>query len=445
MRRYRISQRQFGWLIVSYLVTSAIINLPQQLSRIAAQDAWLTQWFPLCYGICVCYVFYRLAKLFPGKNFFEISTELAGKWGGGFLKLIFLLHMWFIFARDSMLFMGFIKTNLLLRTPYEITLLLLFIVLVYYGKTSVEVSARVNDIFFVFLALMVFALPLLLSNEMSITQLEPSVVEPAGDIGLAGLMSASYYGDIVAFAAFLPGITNPKSLLAAFRHGLSLTVLLITWLIATGITVLGADIMAKENFPTYAMVQQIHITDFLDRVEIFEFSIYFPSFVINLTITFFAVLIGLTSFTKSNNYQFYSRSAGLFILLTCEFAFSGTPDVAIFANYGFPVYMYAVQPIGLLILLLLAWRKSKPSDTAAGQRTEQEKKSERSWRIWMRVTHLWILFGLVCIVAGMCLSKDYQWAARICAGGYAVSLFGTVISTYMEQKRSIEQQTGSAA
>ncbi|MDB4868842.1 MAG: hypothetical protein JWR03_3175, partial [Cohnella sp.] len=281
MRKYRLSGRQFSWLIAAYIMTPAIINLPQHLARTASMDAWITQLLPVLYGFAVCYVFYRLARLFPGKNFFEINFELAGKWGGSLLNGLLLLHLWFILARDTTMFTGFIKTNLLLRTPYEVTLLLLMIVLIYYGKTSVEVTARVNDIFFGLLCLMVLFLPLLVSNDISIYQMEPILIEPPGDLTVANGLATSYYGDVAAFGAFLPAIGNSKLLFSAFRHGLALTAALITWIIITGLCVLGPNIMSKEIYPTYALIQQIHITDFLDRLEIVIFSAYFPSFIVN--------------------------------------------------------------------------------------------------------------------------------------------------------------------
>jgi spore germination protein KB len=437
MRKYRVSERQLAWLITSYIVTCSIINLPQQLPRIALMDAWITQLFPVVYGFGTAYVFYRLAKWFPGKNFFEITILLAGRWGGRILNTLFLLHLWFILARDTMLFIGFIKTNLLLRTPYEISLLLLILVLIYYGKMSIEVSARVNDLFFVFLCFTVLLLPLLLSNDLSLHQLFPIFIEPPQDVGIANLLSTSYYGDVAAFAAFLPAISNPKSLFASFRHGLVLTAVLITWVIVTGICVLGPNIMSKEIYPTYSLIQQIHITDFLDRMEIFIFSIYFPSFIVNLTLSFFAILIGLASFTKSNNYQFYSRSAGWFLLMTFVFAFGGTPEVSIFANYGFPVFLFIVQPLALIITLSLGYRKAKQAGSPLESHYE-EGKSDLSWRKWKRMTHLLIVFAFVCVIAGFIVSKDFQWLGRVCAVGYASALLAAVLTTYMEMKRASE-------
>jgi spore germination protein KB len=439
MRKYRLSGRQFSWLIAAYIMTPAIINLPQHLARTASMDAWITQLLPVLYGFAVCYVFYRLARLFPGKNFFEINFKLAGKWGGGLLNGLLLLHLWFILARDTTMFTGFIKTNLLLRTPYEVTLLLLMIVLIYYGKTSVEVTARVNDIFFGLLCLMVLFLPLLVSNDISIYQMQPILIEPPADLTVANALSTSYYGDVIAFGAFLPAIGNSKLLFSAFRHGLALTAALITWIIVTCLCVLGPNIMSKEVYPTYALIQQIHITDFLDRLEIVIFSAYFPSFIVNITLSFFAILIGLASFTKSNNYQFYSKPVGWLTLLTLVFAFGGTPEVAIFANYGFPVFLFAVQPLAILVTLLLSWRKSKQlNHSEASKDTADDKNPEtrRSLQMWRRVTHIVIVAGLGFVVIGWFISKDYQWLAKICAIGYLLALLATVYSTFMEKSRA---------
>ncbi|MDB4868032.1 MAG: germination protein, partial [Cohnella sp.] len=199
------------------------------------------------------------------------------------------------------------------------------------------------------------------------------------------------------------------------------------------------NIMSKEIYPTYALIQQIHITDFLDRLEIVIFSAYFPSFIVNITLSFFAILIGLASFTKSNNYQFYSKPVGWFTLLTLVFAFGGTPEVAIFANYGFPVFLFAVQPLAVLITLLLSWRKSKKlnhSEASKDTADDENPEARRSLQKWRRVTHIVIVAGLGFVVIGWFISKDYQWLARICAIGYLLALMATVYTTFMEQKKA---------
>ncbi|WP_052476496.1 GerAB/ArcD/ProY family transporter [Cohnella kolymensis] len=444
MAKYFLSGRQLAWLVAVFIVAPAVINMPQHLARLAYMDAWVTQMLPVIYGFAVCYVYYRLAKVFPGKNFFEICFQIAGKYGGALINIVFLVHIWFILAKNTNLFIGFIKTNLLLRTPYEVSLFLLILVLIYYGKTSVEVATRVNDMFFALIAFLIITIPLLLSNDISIFQMLPIFVEPLPDLGIANALTASSYGDITVFAAFLPVIANSKMLYTSFRHGLSIAALLITWILVTEICVLGPSITSREIYPTYALIQQIHITDFLDRMEIFIFSIYFPSFIVCIVIAFLAILTGLGSFDRSNRPQAYNKTAGWFLLMTLVFAFEGTPEVSTFANYAYPVYVFAVQPLALVIVFLLSFRKK----AREGSPTQDQKSSEsnqpsaasfsassiRSFRRWKLFTYILIVLGIASVIVGWMVAKDVQWIARVCAAVYMLVLILLVFTTYREMK-----------
>ncbi|WNQ10458.1 endospore germination permease [Paenibacillus aurantius] len=382
MRNQTISHRQLAWLIAAGFMTSTTILLPQQLALYSGNDAWFAPLFCAIYALLACYVFYRLAKRYPGQTIFQITKLLAGKWIGSLLNIIILFNIWLIFVRNSRLFINFVKLNLLPSTPEEILLLLLVVVLIYYGSTSIEVTARVNELFFPFLFLSTLMLPILLSNELSIYQLEPVLVKPASDLTLSGLIASSWYGDVIVVGAFLHTIYNSKQLYSAMRHGILLSVFGLTILCIVGIAVLGANTLGKENYPSYVLAEQIHISDFLDRVELILFSIYFPTFLVSIMTAFLALLIGVASFTKTRDYTFYSRSMGWLMLLAVYLAFPGGPETRTFATYSFPPFVLTVQPVLFLVLLMLAlWKKTTRSGHEKGQQEEEEgangKEEER--------------------------------------------------------------------
>ena len=60
------------------------------------------------------------------------------------------------------------------------------------------------------------------------------------------------------------------------------------------------------------MVQQVHITDFLDRVDLFIMSLWLPNVFIKYILLYLSILVGLASFTKSKSYKEFN---GLLALL----------------------------------------------------------------------------------------------------------------------------------
>lgn len=476
-----IGQRQFSWLLVVFIITPALINLPEQLVLIAGSDAIFTQMVPAIYTLVIGFVFYKLSVWFPGKNLFEINIAVAGKWGGGIVNGLFLAHIFLVFCRDFRILSGFIKTSLLPRTPEEILIMLAVLVLIYYGRTSVEVAARVNELFFPLLVMILLILPLLLANDFTLFQRDPVLIHSALQLGTDSLLGTSWYGDAVIFGAFLNVIGNYKQLHAAFRHGIMLAAFLLTYLLAVCIYVLGPGITAKEYYPTYALFRQVHITDFLDRVDLAMFSIYFPSYFINIVLSYIALLIGITSYVKDKDYTRYSRALGWLMVLVLYFAFSGTTDAIQFGNFGLPLFVLAIQPPYLIAAYFLARYRHKkkgsastsggesgretsgasqqassavdparPSPSSPGDsQTQKKEPPTRGWkrmpiplRIWMRLTHIFLAAGVIFLGLGIWLGLNYQKFAVFCASAYLLCLVLTVITTYMEMKRTATEKKG---
>jgi spore germination protein KB len=440
MNMVRISERQLVFLIGALIVTSGLVNEPAQLAAMAGVDAWTAHLLPIIYAFLVCYVFFRLGKLFPGKNIFEIAPIVLGKWFGFVVNCVILLHIWLIFVRDTRSFTQFIKMVLLQNTPEEIIILLFMLLIIYFGRTSIEVAARVNELFFPMLIGMILLLPVLLSNEWSAARLQPFLVRPTGDLVTANLLNSAWFGSIIVVGAFLPALQKATKLYAAIRYGVALSAFLLTYLTFTSIGVLGPTITARSAYPTYALIQQIHITDFLDRVDLFVFSIYFPVFIVNTIFSFLALLIGFTSIVKSKNYTAYSRPMGFLIMLTAYLAFRGLPDVNRFTTAGYPLFELLVQPFLILVVFLMSLRKTKQkarphesgTDSSPIKEDTSDNKGKRKVLKWAGRSHLLLLLALALIVIGKLASGNFQLISRICAIGYILCLFLLVITTKLE-------------
>jgi spore germination protein KB len=437
-----VNTRQLGWLVVTVYLATGMMSIPQQLTRIARVDAWFTYIFAALFAFLIIYVLYRLARLFPGKHLFEITTLLAGKWGGGLINVLLLLHLWFIFVRDADYFTGFIKTILLPRTPIEMLYLLLFIVMIYYAGSSIEVSARVNELVLPFFVIVVLLLPILLSREISFNSLEPFLTHPPYQFGIAGGINAAFFGDILVIGAFMNTVKDPKQMLVALRQAVIFSAFLLTYVVITCIFVLGSSITGRQAFPIYTLVQQIAITDFLDRIDLLMVSIYFPVYLISLAVVFMAILTGLSWFAKAKDHTVYARPTGLLLMMTSFLAFRGMPEVNDFSKYGYPAFVLIEKPAILLVLFLLSLRKKirkeEPNRPQPKSETEKKKNSRKSWTVreWKKSTNMLLLSGVVFIALGLRFAVRTQWIGLICAAGYAVCLILAVYTSFMETRRA---------
>ncbi|MBP1153834.1 MULTISPECIES: endospore germination permease [unclassified Paenibacillus] len=457
-----INERQFAWLIGSLLAGGGLLSLQNELVRTAHMDAWFSYLIPTMYVLLIGYVFVQLSMRFPKKHLFEIIFVLFGRLFGTVINLLLVVHLWLILMRDLRSFGKFIGTILLPNTPEEILVLLLMLVLMFYGRTSVEVIARVNDLFFPIFFLLVLLLPFLLSNEVDLQLIQPILSVPAINFWYANVLGIGWFGDILVAGAFLHTIWNGKQVQSGLRHGIMMATLLLTIFQFLQVLVLGPSIPGNMIYPSYSLVQQIHITDFLDRIDLFILSIWYPVMACRVILVYLAFLIGVASLLKKRDYTVLNSPVSLILLLTTILAFKNTTEVFSFGNFSSPVLVLAYQPV-LMIALWIRMRRfpirsagenqngSKNDETGEEPRKPQDRQRDQSpgKHIWSRLTRASLqtlvrignLLFCLCIgfvILGLAISSDYSFVGMLCALGYWICLIGVVVTSHMEMRRSAQ-------
>ncbi|MDO3681359.1 GerAB/ArcD/ProY family transporter [Paenibacillus ehimensis] len=462
-----INQRQLCWLVGSLLIGGGLLSIQHELVRVAHMDTWFVYLLPTVYILFIAYVFAQLSMRFPGKHLFEINFILFGRWFGMLANALLLIHLWFILLRDLRMFGKFIGTILLPNTPEEMLVLLLVVMLMFYGRASAEVISRVNDLFFPVFFALTLLLPFLLSNEISFRLLQPILTTSPLRLGYGGLLSVGWYGDIIIAGAFLHMIWNSRQIHSALRHGSLMATALLSLFLFLEVAVLGPNIPANLLYPNYSLVQHIQITDFLDRMDLLILSIWFPIIVGKMIFIYLAFLIGIASLIRQRDYTLISSPAGLFLLLTTILAFKSTPEVFSFGNYSSPVIVLSYQPVLLAAMLLLMRRfpKRNPEHHEEGSsekkqghdRTGMSKGGNRhpgkrlgtrlgavSSRTWLRTGNVLLALGFVFVGAGLLFSRNYAVIGTLAGFGYALVLALLLFVTHMEMRKAKDLAARSA-
>ena len=272
-----INQRQLSWIASSIITSGGILTLQNVLVRISQMDAWFSYLLSVFYLFGIASFFGFMTKIYPQKNIFEISKEVLGRWGGIAVNLLILFHFWQIVIRDISGVSRFSSTLLLHYTPLEILVLLPCFLLIYFGKSSIEVIARVNDLFYPLFVVTILSMPLLLSNEFYLRFITPILTTPLQHVAASNLLTIGSAGDIFILGAFLHPMYNANQVRSSIRHGALLGIFLLTLVIFSILVVLGPKMPGNFLYPSYNLVQTIHVTDFLDRVDIIMLMIWYPT------------------------------------------------------------------------------------------------------------------------------------------------------------------------
>lgn len=340
----KISTFHLMLLICTFLAISSQLSLPSALSDIVKQDAWLSYFFPIIYGIGVGMFFYQLVLHYPGKNVYEITNFLYGKVVGGVLNALLIIFITIDLCAQTRLFTEFFSSAILIRTPPELIILLLMLLIIYYSTGTVVNLVSTNIFLFIVFSVVLILQPVQLINEMDMNKLEPIMGDGFLPPLKSNILAAVSYGDIIAIGALLNHVRKARDIYIAMKCGVIISSVMLTLWNFCLTSVLGPVFVARFIFAGWILVQQIHITDFLDRVDLIEFSVYFPLILIKYAVLFFSILSGLSSYTKERRF-FGNLMVGLFISLLSIVAFEHTEDVVLFNNL-------AMVPISLLAQII---------------------------------------------------------------------------------------------
>ncbi|MED4780633.1 GerAB/ArcD/ProY family transporter [Brevibacillus choshinensis] len=426
-----INHRQIAWLVGSVLMTGMMISFFHTIVEVAKMDAWFSQLLPVCYAIMIAYVLSELSRAYPGKNMFEIIFIVFGKWVGGMVNLILLIYFWLIICLDIKGVSKFFQTTLLPQTPIEITLIVFVLLIMYYGKTSLEVAARVNEMYFPAFFLLSMTMYFLLGNEYSIERVEPILSSSLNRIAISNFLPIGIYGDILLFGAFLHASTHPRLFFAAMKHGVLIVGFSVTMLLLILLGVMGYTIASRLNFPMFILVQQIHVTDFLDRVEIAMIGLWFPAFAIKVIVAYQAFLVGVGSFGGQAHYPVYNFPTGWLMVVSSLLIFQRIPDLEMFLSYSLPAIVMALQ-IPLMFILYIKARMNRKMDTQVSILEGTKLYRYYRYSVWIGATSL--LTSMVTVLIGDLYLNKSEIGGIITASSFCFFFFIALIASYAEMQ-----------
>lgn len=364
MSKQTISTSQLTLIMASFLTAGSALSLIKDTILFAKQDAWLAFFPGMLYGLLVCGCVIYLSKGSVEPTLFELTKKLAGNTFGSLINLWLMIYLLLSVSMDLRELSEFIKTILLYNTPSPVIVLCILFLAVYLVRAGIEVLVRVNHIYYLITLIMFLLLPVLLLNEITLGNLRP-----AFGTGFTGLARGSFnllglYGEVLIIGAVTfaftpkrePGKVHP------LLRGVLLGTFLASLMMVTLVVSIGTSMGGKAMYPNLFVLQMIHITDFLDRLDILMSTVFIPSLILKICMVYYALSecacsIGQTK-TESRAYVIVLMPL---ILLFTRFSFKNVIDLLHFESHIWPLITIITQIPLLLFLIYMKWRKKKRS------------------------------------------------------------------------------------
>jgi spore germination protein KB len=342
-----LSQRQLWILIVLYTIGTSILVIPSILAFHAKHDAWIASLVATGMGIGIAWLYEKWVQRFGRLTPTEVFTNTFGRvlggtaaiWFGGFCLLLAALCL-----RN----MGdFVITTIMQETPIEMIHLLYLAIAALAVRLGPETFARAAEIIFPWVLLFVVVMTALLLPEADAIKMFPLFSSNVGSIltGASIQIGTPYLEVIVLLtvAAFLPPKHTKRR---PFITGILFAGLVLTLVVFFSIAVLGADLTARQVYPSYVLARQISIGRFLERLESIMAGLWFLTVYFKMVLCFFSAVLCISQLFKLKDYRPLTLPVGIMIWVLSIIVYPNSAYINRFINY---VWMPYACTVGLIL------------------------------------------------------------------------------------------------
>lgn len=305
MSTEKIANRQLFFILFMMRTTLVIAFLPVITSADALQDAWLSAVISFFGAAVLVCVIGGLTIRFPQETLVQYSQKLLSRWPGKFLSLTPLYAFLFMAATDSRIYAEALVTSFLPETPLAFVLSGMVLAAALAAYSGIETIGRSADIFFpLFIAMVLVSLLAPLPQAgILIRNIEPVLGRGLGPVLRGAIAPVSVISHFMVITILTPSTTEPKRVLRTALGSLaaSSAVLVLAAVLVT--ITLGPVRASRTTFPFLSMIRAIHLSDFLERMEVLVVFAWGFGIFISLSVFLFCGARGLSQVLGMKTYR----------------------------------------------------------------------------------------------------------------------------------------------
>ena len=277
----RISNAQLVCAVTLSQHVAAVLFLPAIMANEAGRDAWMAPTVGLLVGaLPSALLLGALIRYHPGRSFGEIAEHCLGRWVGKLVTLILALLSLMVVALCLEDVIVFIPTTVLPGTPGWAVGLGMALVVLYGAYQGGEVLVRAAVLVILALGAAYLFILVGLSPFYSVLHLSPLFEEGVMPVVKAGLVPAGWFAEIWFFAEFLALLDRPERGGRSLILGSVLGAVVLTKLALEGVMAFGADLVAHLAYPSYTLVQQLTLGEFMERLEVVIITLWLSGMIV---------------------------------------------------------------------------------------------------------------------------------------------------------------------
>ncbi|WP_028401724.1 GerAB/ArcD/ProY family transporter [Ectobacillus panaciterrae] len=348
----KISAFQLAFLILSLIISTAILNIPIITGRFAHHDMWISPILASLNGFLTAFIVYQLHKIYPKETIIQYSQHIMGRILGkilGFVILFIFLHVCGIIARE---YADFIIAAVLHKTPMVVITGSIILVCAFAVRGGVEVLGRVAQIFIPLLML-----PLLLFV-LLIPQFKPENLFPIMEHGIMPpIMGATgvivWFGEIFLISMLLPFLTDREKGMKWSMISVVVGMLTMVYLNIVIIFLLGESAITYR-FPVFLGFRYISVANFFENLESLVVAMWVMGAFIKLSVFYYALVLGTAQWLHLSDYRPLVFPFGFLTTLFAIWVSPNAQELSKFSRTILPFYATSIMTFIPIVLLCIA-------------------------------------------------------------------------------------------
>jgi spore germination protein KB len=268
MEQAKINAKQLFAMIILFAFGTSLV-LP--IGFVSEQSVWISILLATAGGLVLFRIYDYLYRQFPELSLSGYIRKIFGNyigWPVSLLYFVFIIHNDARVLRETG---ELLVTSTLDATPLFVINALLMLAVIYVLHLGIEALARTAEIYLLIIIILgvLGNLVVLFSGIIDVGNLFPLLGKGWKPILKAAFRSILMfpYAEMICFATILPYLNKIGSVKKTGSYAIIISGLLLSLTHAVEITVLGAGIYGRSNFPLFLTISKVNIADFLQRLD----------------------------------------------------------------------------------------------------------------------------------------------------------------------------------
>ncbi|WP_339318803.1 GerAB/ArcD/ProY family transporter [Paenibacillus sp. FSL R10-2734] len=255
-------------LMVLFELGSALVF---PLNVEAKEAGWISTLLGMALALLFYVVFCYIARDNPRQPLTVVIEGIIGRVPGKILAFLYTLFFIYQASRQFNDFALLMNVSVFDQTPIIMIHAMMVVTIGYVLSLGIVVLARTGEVFYVVMLSMILLSSVLIvvSGIVDLERLMPILGDGVGSILMSFPRSVNFpFTEVIAFMMLTPFLKERGSLLRTGIISLIFSGLILAWITALNVSVLGVDILSQSFFPFLMSISEVNISNFIQRLDV---------------------------------------------------------------------------------------------------------------------------------------------------------------------------------